>query len=155
MISTSPTDDGRFYYFTCATLIDITKTDIVRHYNEAMPEPKDEYELKRNQQRNWQSILQVIGLRSQPMYLSSPIVNPMDDLAVYEFGSNFTTGKVWSFHFGVEQEGIFDTPSKPGGLLLEDLHNVPIVTGLTEDVTIDPAIIDTVSPQDRNTIILK
>lgn len=155
MNSISPTDDEGLDYFTCSTLIDITKTDAVRHYNKGMPEDKTDYEIMRNQQRNYQSIIQVIGLRGQPVYLSAPTTEFHTKLSNLGFGSEYTTGTVWTFHFGVEQQGLFDSPDKKGGLLIDDLHNVPVVTDLTEDVTIDPSILNTVDDKFKNTIISK
>ena len=154
MISTSPIDeDGGLIYYTCRTLIDITKTDAVRHYHSGMPEAEDAYNLLRNQHRNWQTILQVISLRTQPMYLSVPTINPNQTLE--DFGTDFKKGTVWSFSFGVEGRDIFDLPGQPGKILLDDLHNVPIVINLNEDVIINPAIIDTINDNSKNTLILK
>ena len=68
MFSNYPTNDDGLDYFTFVTLIDITKTDIVRHYNKEMPEA--EYQIKRNQHRNYQTMLQVLGLRVQAVYLT-------------------------------------------------------------------------------------
>jgi len=152
MISTSPLADG-LYYYTCITLIDITKTDAVRHYIDGIPELRSEYELMRNQQRNWQTILQVISLRVQPMHISVPIIATNQTLT--QFGTLFATGTVWAFTFGVEQEAVFDLPDSPNKVLLNDLHNVPVVVNLKEDVTISPAIIDTNSSATKNTIILR
>jgi hypothetical protein len=149
----SPIDDDGPDYFTCSTLIDITKTDAVRHYNHGMDDSQIDYDAKRNQHRNWQSFLQVLGLRCQPTNMTIPSVKADQDLSA--FGSEYTTGKIWTFHFNVEQEGVLDLPGKPAGLLLEDLHNVPIITGLTSDVTIMTAMLDTVSVAYKNTIILK
>lgn len=150
-----PQKDGRHDFYTCVTLIDITKTNAVRHYNKGMAETEAEYNVKRNQRRNWESILQVIGLRSQPVYLTDPVMHPDEELTQYNFGTMFSAGSLWVFNFGVEHEGIFDLPGRPKGGLLDDLHNVPVIINLTETVTIDPAIIDTINDTTKNTIILK
>ncbi len=150
-----PQNDGRHEFFTCVTLIDITKTNSVRHYHKGMDESEAEYNIKRNQRRNWESILQVIGLRSQPTHLTDSVMYLDEELTQYNFGTIFSTGTLWVFNFGVEHEGIFDLPNKPLGGLLNDLHNVPIVTGLLETVNINPAIIDIYSDETKNTIILK
>jgi len=118
-----------------------------------MPETQVEYELKRNQHRNWQSMLQIIGLRCQPVYISTPTMVSGQDLS--DFGTEYSKGTYWKYHFGVEQEGVFDLPNKENGLLLEDLHNVPMIIKLTETESIDPAMIDTFSDKFKNTIILK
>ena len=152
MISISPIEGGLNYY-TCMTLVDLTKTDAVRHYDRGMPESQVDYELKRNQHRNWQTIIQVISLRTQIMYLSEPVMTP--DQFLKEFGTKFNKGAYWTFQFGVEGEDVFDSPTQPGKVLVDDLHNVPIVVNLTEDVSIRPAIIDTLNADTKNTLILK
>ena len=157
MFSISPSGDAGLNYYTCVTLIDITKTNVVHHYSKGISESEADYNIKRNQHRNYQTMLQVIGLRCQPMFLSDPVMYPDEDLTDFEqaFGSNYITGNVWAFNFGVEQEDIFLSSKGPAGLLIDDLHNVPIVTGLLENVDIDIAIIDTIGSVFRNTLILK
>jgi len=153
MFSNYPTDDDGLDYFTFVTLIDITKTDVVRHYNKGMPEA--DYDIKRNQHRNYQTMLQVIGLRVQAVYLTDPIKHVDQSLAKLNFGSDFKKESVWSFSFGIEQEDIFKTSNSAFGLLLDDIHNVPIVLGLEETATIQPPMLDAFSDSIRNTIILK
>jgi len=150
-----PTDDAGLDYYTCVTLIDITKTDAARHYFSGMEESEAEYNIKRNQHRNYQSMLQVIGLRCQPIYLTDPVIYPDENLTKIGFGSDYSKGDVWTFSFGVEQEGIFDLPTQPMGLLLNDLHNVPIITGLAENVNVKISMLDTSNTNTKNTIILK
>ena len=152
MFSNYPTDDAGLNYYTCVTLLDITKTDTVHHYVNGMGGSEAEYNVKRNQHRNYQTMLQVIGLRCQAVYLSNPTMFQDEELS--EFGTNFINGNVWAFSFGVEQEDIFALPNRPLGLLLDDMHNVPIITGLTETVNITLAMIDTVNDDTKNTIIL-
>jgi len=153
MFSNYPTDDAGLDYYTCVTLIDITKTDAARHYSSGMDEAEAEYNIKRNQYRNYQTMLQVIGLRCQPVYLTDPVMHSNEDLI--DFGSDYTKGNIWAFSFGVEQVGIFDLPNQPTALLLNDLHNVPIITGLSENVNVKISILDTSNTNSKNTIILK
>jgi hypothetical protein len=155
MFSIHPTIDAGLDYYTCVTLIDITKTDVARHYNKGMSESEAEYNLKRNQHRNYQTMLQVIGLRCQPTNLTDPIKHEDQDLTDLGFGSAFTNETVWSFTFEVEQEDVFLTANNPFGLLLDDMHNVPIVLNLTETADIDKAMLDTYNEVTKNTIILK
>lgn len=155
MFSEQPIRDSGLNYYSCATLIDITKTNAVRHYSNGMTESEADYNIKRNQHRNYQTILQVIGLRCQPTYLTDPILYTDQDLAKFGDEYSILNGNVWRFDFGVEPEGVFDLPNKPLGLLLDDMHNVPIITGLTESVKIETAMLDTANTDTRNTIILK
>ena len=46
--------------FNCYTLVDITYTGVIR----------SEYDIKlRNQQRNYETLLQIVGLHTQPDYV--------------------------------------------------------------------------------------
>lgn len=155
MFEPLPEVDDRHDYFTIVTLIDITASDASRHYHKGMEDSVAYYNIIRNQRRNFDSFMQSIGLRCQPMYISDAIAHFRQDLSAYDFGTNYTTATIWSFNFGVEHKGIYDLPSQPHGGLLNDLHNVPIIVGLLETVSIKPAIIDTATPERRNTIILK
>ena len=49
----------------------------------------------------------------------------------------------WIWEFDVEREDVFLKDGDPVCLLKEDLHGVPIVLGLKEDSTVDPATIQT------------
>ena len=51
-------------FYTGITLVDITATGVTRH--------RVDNELERNQQRNWETVLQVIGLKAQPQLIDGP-----------------------------------------------------------------------------------
>ena len=107
------------------SLVDITPTGVIRG--------KDNDHLERNQQRNWETVLQCIGLRTQPQNIQDPIQSTFDDIGIAEFG-DFYTGKqkIWLWQWTVESEGVYDLPNAPLGGLLQDFEQVPIITGLTE-----------------------
>jgi hypothetical protein len=112
--------------FTCYTLVDITQTGVIRDHAGQ--------ELQRNQQRNWETVLQCIGLRAQPIdihMLHGPVVAA--DISDYEFGEMYT-GKhnIWIFHFVVEHPGVFARDSDPLHYLNESFNEVPVITYLTE-----------------------
>lgn len=108
------------------SLVDITQTNVV-----ASIHSKD-----RNQQRNWETLVQVLGLRVQLLTISEPVVVE-SDLAGYQFGAAFSgVHKVWSFRFGIEQEGIYSNATRPYGTLESDFVNVPVILGLDETVSI-------------------
>jgi len=106
------------------SLVDITATGVTRSL--------DVDQLKRNQQRNWETLLQCIGLRTQPQHIHDPgsIEAHLDG---FEFG-DFYTGvqRVWTWSWAVEGTGIYDLPGKPLGGLQQDFEQVPVVTYLTE-----------------------
>jgi len=102
--------------FMCATLVDITPTDIIRGDS-----------LERNQQRNWETVLQVLGLKTQPIILGGPeLLSDMDGVSKI-FGEFYQTmQKVWIFKFASEQN-IYTVDQ-----LYEDFEQVPVITGLDE-----------------------
>ena len=124
---------------TCYTLIDITYTGVVRTSSD-----KD-VKKKRNQQRNYETLLQVIGLRAQPMIFEKPYKLSSEDLSKYKFGDNFT-GKqaVWVFKFSIEHVDVFADSGNKLGLLEQDLNQVPVITGLDDTVELPISIFSTV-----------
>lgn len=113
-------------FYTCFTLVDITPTGVTRH--------KSGDETRRDQQRNWETVLQCIGLRAQPQLIEGPVIKDLeidnDDI----FGEMFygTKQRVWLFTFGVESEDVFLLDGDPVGQLDKDFSQVPIICGLTE-----------------------
>lgn len=132
--------------FSILTLFDITETKQHRK------EPGREVEWQ--QQQNFQMLLQVIGLRVNPLYRSSPVVNEVN-LKDYQFGSEYKgKQRVWTFNFEIEYDGGFTDPmGREEGLLVELLHFVPMITGLTETVDIAIPMFDTQAGQYRNTLV--
>ena len=109
------------------TLVDITKTNEVSGMVNSM---------ERNQQRNWETLVQVLGLRAQLITLSTPTKKIMD-LTGTPFGGQFNgTHAVWSFTFGVEQDAVFSSATRAHGTLESDFVNVPIIMGLSETALI-------------------
>lgn len=72
----------------------------------------------RNQQRNWETMLQLMQLRSHVMAYSEPQHQPDTNL--------------WKFDFEIERPEVYDNGTHPLGCLLDDCVNVPIVIKLTE-----------------------
>jgi len=72
----------------------------------------------RNQHRNWEALLQVISLRTQPMNITRPVKH--------------TDG--WHFEFDVEAPGVLGSGYDSNDLagLMADCEGVPMVTGLDE-----------------------
>jgi hypothetical protein len=112
-------------FYTGITLVDITATGITRH--------RTGHEVKRDQQRNWETVLQVIGLRSQPQLIEGPICAEFEIDETGGFGEMyFGKQRVWIFCFGVEHEDVFLEDKDPVGGLDRDFAQVPIICGLDE-----------------------
>ena len=107
------------------TEIDITKTDTVNNKftdpfvdsNNKKITNKEKFNISRSQQRNYETLVQVISLRGNPIYISNPTKNKNS----------------WSVVFATEQVGIYDSNSNNElDLLHHDFENVPVITGLSE-----------------------
>jgi hypothetical protein len=116
---------SNLYFFQGFTLVDITATGVIRS--------QDLDNAERNQQRNWETLLQCIGLRTQPQNIQEPITSTVEDIGVAEFGDFYTgTQKIWTWSWTVEREGVYDLANAPLAGLLQDIEQVPIITGLEE-----------------------
>lgn len=112
-------------FFTGITLVDITATGVTRH--------RTEHELERNQQRNWETVLQCIGLRAQPHLIEGPVCRTYDIDSSSGFGEMyFGQQKVWIWCFAVEGEDVFLHKDDPVGGLDNAFSQVPIICGLEE-----------------------
>jgi hypothetical protein len=121
------------------TLVDITQTNVVAGNSK-----------QRNQQRNFEAVLQCLGLRTQLLTMSVPEVLQLN-ITNSRFGSNFTGSQaVWTFKFGVEQAAVYSNSNSLFGALEEDFTNVPVILGLDESVII-PTHAFCVSGPDTNT----
>lgn len=111
------------------TTVDITRSMVTR--------PSDGI-IEFGQQSNFNSLVQSIGLRSNITWEGDPkkhtgrLPDPL-------------TGKAdhWVWEFDVEREDVFLKENDPVGLLMEDLHGVPIIDGLENTVDLDPAVFQT------------
>lgn len=138
---------------SCFTLIDITKTGVVSNYkpnalgfvDAADQKVHDEksWTKSRNQQRNFETIVQVIGLRSQITFIDTP-ESTLCNLTDLNFGTIFTgTQRVWHFKFAVEHVEVFTRGDDPLILLSEDLNVVPCILKLEETAEIKNPIFQT------------
>ena len=118
----------------CRTLFDCTRTGVTGAfrsseipYQDRAGQPVHNHEnwhRSRNQQRNYETLLQIFGLRTQPQEITQPA----------------RIDGMWQFSFVSESEGVFDMHNNPDPLagLLVDCEGVPMVTGLAEH-TLDTA----------------
>jgi hypothetical protein len=110
----------------CQTLFDITATGVTGHIKPSrMPfwdhagtkiTDTESWNRSRNQQRNWETVTQLISLRTQVNELTDPKKN-IDR---------------WSFEFAVDNENLFYNNGDPLAVLKEDCTGVPMLTGLNE-----------------------
>lgn len=115
--------------FKLITLIDITRSNASRTETDRV---------KLGQQANYNSLLQAIGLRSNIEFWYDPkedtgrLPEPADGKATH-----------WVWEFETERDYVFHKGDDPIGLLVDDLHGVPIVVNLHNSVDIVPAVFQT------------
>ena len=112
----------------CQTLFDITATGTTGHIKPSrMPyvdnagtkiTDTESWNRSRNQQRNWETITQLISLRTQVTGLTEP--EKIKDC--------------WQFEFEVENENLFVTDTDSLAVLKADCNGVPMLTGLNESI---------------------
>jgi hypothetical protein len=114
------------------TLVDITRTNPSRSET-------DQHKLK--QQANFNTLLQSIGLRSNvtwdtdPKEVTGVLPHPLSGKANH-----------WIWAFEVERDQVFAKDNESVGLLLDDLHGVPVVDGLNNSVELTPSAFQTRGP---------
>jgi len=115
------------------TTVDITQTNVRIKSN------IDDWNLQRNQQRNLDTLIQTIGLRSQPINIS--VDHFIDFPAIYKLGKNLPEkARIWTMNFDIEHAGAFGPACE---LVLKDLNYVPIINCLTETEPSFPPVFQT------------
>ena len=111
------------------TLVDITRTNPSRVET-------DQHKIK--QQANFNSLLQSIGIRSNVTWDIDP--KEMSGALPYNLEGK---ANYWLWTFEVERDEVFLKDDDPVGLLLDDLHGVPIIDGLNNSVELIPSVFQT------------
>jgi hypothetical protein len=113
------------HFYTGVTLVDITATGVIRHTVAD--------ELQRNQQRNWETVLQCIGIAAQPQLIDGPYCTTLlIDETTHFPDIYFGEQKSWIFSFGVEHEDVFLINNDPVAKLDQAFSRVPVICGLQE-----------------------
>jgi len=126
----------------CRTLFDCSYTGVTGHFRPSeIPfvdkcgqkiSDQQSWNRSRNQQRNWETLMQIIGLRTQPQNITRPECKD----------------SIWSFEFTAEAEGVYSLSDDPDPIagLKQDCEGVPMVVSLDEQ----PGILPTVSVNGSN-----
>ncbi len=122
----------------CRTLFDCSPTGVTGHYRPSqVPFTDDagntinnqhEWMFARNQQRNWETLNQLISLRTQ-VFDVEPVISAPGE---------------WRFEFSVEHAEVYNTDLS--GLIAE-CAGVPMLTGLTETLTTQYTLVTTGADQ--------
>ena len=119
--------------FVAYTLVDISNTNIARH---------NRNKIKFFQQQNLNTLVQTIGLRSQPL---EPCVTLLmaQDIVNLGFGKQYQgLHTVWELQFSIEHGGAIENMEQ----LLADCNGIPIYTGLEETAEIASKCFETTGP---------
>jgi len=123
--------------FTLYTLVDITETNARRG-----EDPK-----RFKQQQNYLTVLQTIGLRVNPTYVSPP-KQFKDVPSKVNLGKNFKNKQnIWEYTFDIEYEAALNLET-----LHKDFDLIPIITGLDETVTFDNNVFSSQNTANNNII---
>lgn len=141
------------YRIRCYTLFDITKTGIINRKPPAngTNEQLSIWEKTRNTQCNFDTILQVVSLRSQPENITEPRqeVVLFNDCDLFGFMYDNEEGQImWAFDFDIIHRSVFDDGLNTLGYLYSDCDSVPMIKVGTEWDKL-PSFLDT-SPELRN-----
>ena len=90
-MASSETISGNIEYYTLFTSLDITQTG----------------DYTNNSQKDFESVVQVIGLRAQPVVMNDPVaLSGVGNLVLENYGAPSITGAGWIFKFAFEREGV-------------------------------------------------
>jgi len=82
---------GNIEFYTLFTTLDITRTG----------------DFTDNTQKDFESVVQVIGLRAQPVVMNNPVqVNGVGQNLLENYGAPTMTGAGWIFKFAFERAGV-------------------------------------------------
>lgn len=110
--------------YMCQTLFDITATGTTGHPKSAQWPCTDRsgtiiscaatWNTSRNRQRNWETLQQIIGLRTQISHITDPVTD--------------AGGTRWMFEFDTDTAGAFGSDSDATAVLRADADGVPMLT---------------------------
>lgn len=120
----------------CRTLFDCTATGVTGHlrpsdlpFVDAAGQTVDNqlaWNRSRNQQRNYETLIQLISLRTQPINITAPDQDQQH----------------WQFSFETENENVYGSGDHVFENLLQDCAGVPMITNLGEQQSLN-AVIET------------
>lgn len=121
----------------CRTMFDCTYTGVTGNYRAGHTAFVDRsgrvvdtlatWNFARNQQRNWETLLQMISLRAQPVIVKYPLHNQGQ----------------WHFEFDVESAGVYSSTANSNNvdILLAECQGIPMIVNLTEAAKLEPSLI--------------
>lgn len=114
---------NKLMLYSLYTLVDITATGQYRSSDR----------LPRNQQQNFDTILQTLGIKGNVYFDKKP-----NKMPAYIFGNEKI--ECWYFEWTMEISDLFEKDNDPIGQLKDLFEFVPFIPNLTEAVQFDPPI---------------
>lgn len=109
--------------YICQTTFDITATGTTGHpkstrwpcqdLSGAWIQDIESWNRSRNRQRNWETLQQILGLRTQITEITDPVTD--------------ATGTRWMFEFDTDTPGAFGPDNDPTAVLRADAEGVPML----------------------------
>jgi len=97
------------------------------------------------QQQNFLTVMQTIGLRVNPTYITSPEI-VKDIPSKYSLGTKYKNKQnIWQYEFDIEYTDALDINT-----LKNDFDLIPIITGLDETVSFENDVFITKNPSINN-----
>ena len=122
--------------FVCQTLFDITATGTTGHPKATRWPCQDRsgkviadaeaWNRSRNQQRNWETLQQILGLRTQITEITDPVID--------------ASGTRGMFEFSTDTAGAFGSDSDPTAVLRTDAAGVPMLTDNVSEAVSDTCL---------------
>ena len=105
----------------------------------------------RDQNSNFNTMLQLLQMRGNITW-EQPPMRITDTIRNHAFGTFYEgTQTSWHFQFFTEQSGVYGDLQDPTAQLMEDFHQVPIVSFCKETVTFPHSTFDTQDLRTLNT----
>ena len=103
---------GNIEFYSLFTTLDITRTG----------------DFSDNTQKDFEAVVQVIGLRAMPVVMNNPVaLSGVGTLVLETYGAPTLTGAGWIFKFAFEREGVHTITT-----LTDELHGI-VLNGGTID----------------------
>lgn len=119
--------------YVAYTLVDISNTN---------ENKQDKNKLKFLQQQNLNTLVQTIGLRSQPLEIAVNLLLAQD-VVNFGFGKRYKgLHTVWKMQFSIEHGGAIENMNN----LLKDCNGIPVYTGLEETAELPSKCFETIGP---------
>ena len=133
--------------YTAFTLVDVT------HSNETRSKKNNTFQYY--QQQNQNTLIQTIGLRSQPINTVTTRLLTQD-VAEYGFGKQYKgLHTVWRIDFSIEHTDVFKFKDNDMYHLINDCDGVAIITKLEETTEIKTKCFETINKNYINTLFNK